>query len=105
MPTQHVIAADHPALPGHFPGHPIVPGVVILDRVVAHLKAQAGLAAIGVKRMKFVRPLAAGEAFVIALSAPQNQGVRFTVSVGDEALASGQLLLAAGASAAARTPQ
>ena len=27
------VAADHPALPGHFPGRPIVPGVVILDHV------------------------------------------------------------------------
>lgn len=105
MPTQHVIPADHPALPGHFPGHPIVPGVVILARIVAELAAQTGLAARGVKRMKFTRPLAPGEAFSIAFSAPQNQGVRFTVSVGEEPLASGQLLLAQGAGAAARTPQ
>jgi 3-hydroxymyristoyl/3-hydroxydecanoyl-(acyl carrier protein) dehydratases len=94
MPTQHVIPADHPALPGHFPGHPIVPGVVILDRIVAELAAQTGLEARGVKRMKFTRPLAPGEAFTVAFSPPQSKGVRFTVSVGEEALASGQLLLA-----------
>ena len=29
------IAADHPCLPGHFPGQPVVPGVVVLDRVLA----------------------------------------------------------------------
>lgn len=27
------IPADHPSLPGHFPGRPIVPAVVILDEV------------------------------------------------------------------------
>ena len=25
------VEADHPALEGHFPGRPIVPGVVLLD--------------------------------------------------------------------------
>ncbi len=29
------IPADHPALPGHFPGRPLVPGVLVLDAALA----------------------------------------------------------------------
>ncbi len=55
------IAATHPGLPGHFPGDPIVPGVVLLDRVAALLeRAGAGrLARIDV--VKFAAPLRPGQ--------------------------------------------
>ena len=37
-----VIGHDHPALPGHFPGQPVVPGVVLLDRVLEAVEREAG---------------------------------------------------------------
>ena len=50
------IPSTHPSLPGHFPGNPIVPGVVLLDRVAAALEESgARLARIGV--VKFLTPL------------------------------------------------
>lgn len=51
------VRADHPSLPGHFPRQPVVPGVVLLDRVAAAL-AEAGcgrFARLGV--VKFLAPL------------------------------------------------
>jgi len=48
----HVPSA-HPALPGHFPGNPIVPGVVLLDRVAAALEKNGSrLARIGVVKFQ-----------------------------------------------------
>lgn len=51
------IGADHPSLPGDFPGAQVVPGVVLLDRVAASLqRAGAGrFARLGA--VKFVAPL------------------------------------------------
>jgi 3-hydroxyacyl-[acyl-carrier-protein] dehydratase len=50
------IASTHPALPGHFPGHPIVPGVVLLDRVAAALE-QRGERLVRIAVVKFMTPL------------------------------------------------
>ncbi len=37
------ISPDHPSLPGHFPGRPVVPGVVLLSEVLACLPDGATL--------------------------------------------------------------
>lgn len=58
------IAADHPAYAGHFPGHPILPGVVLLDAALYALAARQGLGAAGgqIKSAKFLSPVSPGEA-------------------------------------------
>lgn len=51
------IGADHPSLPGHFPGAPVVPGVILLDRIAAALE-QAGVGRLAyVGAVKFAAPL------------------------------------------------
>lgn len=68
--THSVVAADHPSLPGHFPGAPIVPGVVILDEVAAAVAAwRAGACIVGMPVVKFTRPLRPRQPFTISLSA------------------------------------
>jgi 3-hydroxymyristoyl/3-hydroxydecanoyl-(acyl carrier protein) dehydratase len=52
------IAGDHPAFAGHFPGRPIVPGVVLLD---ACLRALGGTAT-RIASAKFLSMVLPGEA-------------------------------------------
>lgn len=53
------IPADHPALEGHFPGNPIVPGVVLLELVQRQACALAGFhdGPVRWQRIKFLRPI------------------------------------------------
>ncbi len=51
------IAADHPALPGHFPGHPLVPGVVLLDEVLTLVLAVYPGRVVELPQIKFLHPV------------------------------------------------
>ncbi|MET4730272.1 3-hydroxyacyl-[acyl-carrier-protein] dehydratase [Lysobacter enzymogenes] len=98
-----VVPADHPCLPGHFPGRPLVPGVVVLERVLQALRAQYG-EPVGLRlpQVKFLQPLLPGETARIELepiepdrSASKPAGAarwRFRVHRGEELLASGELV-------------
>lgn len=52
------VPADHPCLPGHFPGRPIVPGVLLLDAV---FRAAAPCLPRRILRAKFAAPVGPGE--------------------------------------------
>lgn len=61
-----VVAADHPALPGHFPGRPVVPGVTLLDEALAAVHATYGRTApLRLLRVKFTAPAAPGERITV----------------------------------------
>jgi len=53
------IPAGHPALPGHFPDNPIVPGVVLLELVERQARVLAGFGEGPTRwqRVKFLRPV------------------------------------------------
>lgn len=93
-----VVPGTHACLPGHFPGRPLVPGVVILDRVVAAIEAEHGpVGAMRLPQVKFVQPLAPDETAEITLeAAPVGDDTRwrFRVERAGVLLASGDVVIA-----------
>jgi 3-hydroxymyristoyl/3-hydroxydecanoyl-(acyl carrier protein) dehydratase len=85
------IAASHPALPGHFPGHPVVPGVLLLEAVLAALPQHAGGAprVTGFPAVKFLAPLLPEQEFDIVFAAKRPGQSVFEVVAGGQKLASG----------------
>jgi 3-hydroxyacyl-[acyl-carrier-protein] dehydratase len=88
-----MIPADHPSLPGHFPGRPLVPGVVLLDRVLDAIEARDGVlpAALRLPQVKFLRPLLPGEPARIELEGEAPRW-RFRVLRDDGLVASGEVV-------------
>lgn len=87
------ISKDHPALPGHFPGRPIVPGVVVLDEVVETLKEEygQGLVVTGLPAVKLSSPLLPEELLTITVEPEDSETVAFTCRVGHRLIASGSI--------------
>lgn len=75
------IPAEHPAFAGHFPGSPIVPGVVLLDEVMHAILIDTGLAATAwqVNSVKFLSPLKPNEAVMIEHEKLANGALKFAV--------------------------
>jgi 3-hydroxyacyl-[acyl-carrier-protein] dehydratase len=68
--VRRIIGADHPSLPGHFPGAPIVPGVVILDEILAALiEWREDSHVTVISGVKFLVPLKPSQPFTICLVA------------------------------------
>jgi len=85
------IAADHPALAGHFPGSPVVPGALLLDAVISAAETKGRCRVREVLRMKFHRPLGPDTAFSIRLRPLEGGRLEVACGVGAELLLSGLL--------------
>ena len=87
------IAASHPALPGHFPGNPVVPGVVLLERVAAAARRAFGTDVTGLPQVKFLRPLRPREDAELRIER-NGASAKFSIHHGQELIAAGTLELA-----------
>ena len=95
--ARFTVSATHPCLPGHFPGEPVVPGVVLLEHVLHSLGLPIGQPR-ELAWVKFQRPLLPGQEAVVLARVSGSQW-RFEVRHGEALLASG--VVAAGTAGAA----
>ena len=88
-----VVPPEHPAFPGHFPGRPIVPGVVLLDQALLFAEALLGRPprAWQIGNAKFLSPVGPAETLVFSLQTTPRGAIAFTVKSGDRDVASGSL--------------
>ena len=61
MAFEFCVPVLHPCLPGHFPGQPIVPGVLLVDHVLQAIEQLTGQDLRYLEHVKFTSPLRPGE--------------------------------------------
>jgi 3-hydroxyacyl-[acyl-carrier-protein] dehydratase len=89
------VPGSHPALPGHFPQTPIVPGAWLLTLVEEFYRAcvRAEAAVAGVDFVRFRHPLAPDQPFRIHLTVEADDCVRFVIERDGAPIAEGGLAL------------
>ena len=89
-----VVDAAHPALAGHFPGRPIVPGALLLD-LVARVAAAAwpGMTVTALRQAKFTVPVLPGQVIDIALQPGPGAVLGFTCRHAGTTVAQGSFAL------------
>lgn len=88
---QFTIDHEDPALAGHFPDHPVVPGVVLLDHAMELLESAHGHfdMPLVIPRVKFLRPVLPGQTVQVS---SEQAGARlvFTCEVDNGIVIDGQ---------------
>lgn len=85
-------APDHPVFEGHFPGHPIVPGVLLLDWAQSAIETHLGCRLPALAEAKFHSPATPADALEVDFEASPS-AVRFEVRSSTRRIASGRFAL------------
>ena len=87
------VPPDHPALAGHFPGHPVLPGVVLLDEALHRIAQMHGMTPdrYEISSVKFMSPARPGDRLLFQQTALPNGTMRFDITSGPRKIASGSI--------------
>jgi 3-hydroxymyristoyl/3-hydroxydecanoyl-(acyl carrier protein) dehydratase len=79
-----MLALDHRAAQGHFPGNPIIPGAVLLSEALQAIETGFGIALLPcqIKAAKFFNPVRPGDHLLIECSGAVAGEMRFACTVG-----------------------
>ena len=82
------VPGDHPVFTGHFPGRPIVPGVMLLEWAQAEIGRACGRAphALRVREAKFFTPLEPGQAAHLHFETPADDATRCAFEIRRDAI-------------------
>ncbi len=85
------ISMNHASLAGHFPGNPVLPGVVMLDEVLRALADFLDYPArvTGLPSVKFLAPLSPGQEFEVVFREKNAGRARFEVRCNAQRIAEG----------------
>jgi 3-hydroxymyristoyl/3-hydroxydecanoyl-(acyl carrier protein) dehydratase len=88
------VPPDHPAFAGHFPGTPILPGVVLLDVALKIIANTSGIALdlCEISSVKFLSPASPGDELVIQHTVSASGTIRFDILAGMRKIASGSIV-------------
>ena len=91
--TRWIVPLDHPACVGHFPGTPILPGVVLLDRALHSIADALGITLehCEISSVKFLSPVIPGDELEIQHRLSANGTLYFDIKVGQRKVASGSI--------------
>lgn len=87
------VRGDHPCLAGHFPDLPVVPGVLLLDELLAMIqRARPGASLLRMPQIKFLSPLLPEQEAELQVELSADRA-RFQVTLGGRILARGEMVV------------
>jgi 3-hydroxymyristoyl/3-hydroxydecanoyl-(acyl carrier protein) dehydratase len=87
-----IVPSTHPSLPGHFPGRPVIPGVVLLDELLAAVAQATGLVPpLVLQRVKFEGLAPIDEPVTVLIEEQDGTSLRFCCEAASRRIITGSL--------------